>query len=253
MILTDIDDSSYMECGKNFDHDGPLAYVRGLPSSQGMDYALQWYRPGVKELPKDSPGDSFATNFDLPKLLCDNESFDESLCEGARALWVTLAKPSLIKLGWRDFKGPRTMGFEVRFDIQSNVAPLLLIGWPERDDKMVPRSEKVFGSASMRLDIHVKHVHRACNFDVLFTNRWMKRFYSHGWRGRPSRGMNRRWGAENVPSEELTSNIQGIMRYQPSTTISCLNGRPGDHQNLQDFFTDFAAMLAELGGSNKAA
>lgn len=140
------------------------------------------------------------------------------------------------------------MGFEVHFRLDGNLVPLLLVGWPERDDKNVPREEKMLGSASMGVDVHVKRLYQASGRDVQLTNKWMKRFHDRGWRGRPSKGMRERWGVSPVPAQELESNIQGIMRYLPGPGLSCHTGRPDDADSLRGPLVDLSELLQELSG-----
>ena len=138
------------------------------------------------------------------------------------------------------------MGFEARISVGRVSFTLLLIGWPERDDKTVSREEKLFGTASLRVDIHIKKLFEAVDCDAAFVNRWMKRFYLHGWRGRPSRGMRERWGVIEVEAAELSSKVQGIMRYESADGVRCHNGRPGDRESLEKLLSDLREMLDEF-------
>jgi hypothetical protein len=248
MILTDITDDSYEELGRLFVHEGPLAYVLGTPCAAGIECRTRWYRPAINCAPTGLKFDTAAVSL-TPALkpLCTPDVFAAGLGENARKIWSEVLQPGLLALGG-EFKSPSNMGFEVHFSANGNLVPLLLIGWPERDDKNVPREEKTFGSASMRVDVHVKRLYEASSRDVQITNKWMRRFYERGWRGRPSKGMRERWGVISVAAPELESKVQGIMRYLPSPGLSCHTGRPGDTDSLKGLLVDLSELLQELNG-----
>lgn len=253
MILTDIIDDSYEEHGRLFMHEGPLAYVLGTPSPAGMEYQPRWYRPGANCVSSVTNLETAAASLrPISKPLCSSDVFAAGLNTNARKLWSEIIQPGLVALGG-EVRNPSTMGFEVHFLLGDSPAPLLLIGWPERDDKNVSREEKTFGSASMRVDAHVKRLYRASGRDVEFTNAWMRRLHDRGWRGRPSRGMYERWGVLPVSAQELDSNIQGIMRYLPAPGLSCHTGRLGDADSLRGLLVDLAELLQEQRGRPSTA
>ncbi|MEI9930048.1 MAG: hypothetical protein WDM89_05690 [Rhizomicrobium sp.] len=245
MVLTDILDKSYEVYGAQFLHDGPLAYVRGIPSETGMDYRVQWYRPAADGIENaynfETAPDSLAPPV---KPLCTPENFSKGLSGNSRKLWAEILQPGLLKLDAK-FTKPSHMGFEVQFRLRNYLFSLLLVGWPERDDRNVSREEETFGSASMRVDVHVKRLYEACGRNVQLTNKWMNRFYDRGWRGRPSNKMLERWGVSWVSAEELESKVQGIMRYLPRSGISCHNGRFGDADSLRGLLVDVEEFLKE--------
>jgi hypothetical protein len=244
MILTDIDDDSYEEYGRNFVHEGPLAYVLGTPSTAGIEYHVRWYKPGADCTRVISNAAAFSLR-PAARPLCTPDTFAVGLSESSRGLWSEILQPGLLALEG-EFRNPSDMGFEVLFRIGDRLLPLLLIGWPERDDKNVPREQKIFGSASMRVDVHIKRLYEASGRDTQRVNNWMQKSYARGWRGRPSKGMRERWGVSPVSDEELNSKIHGIMRYLPQLNLSCHTGRPGDADNLHGLLADLTEVLQEL-------
>jgi hypothetical protein len=66
MVLTDFYDQSYAVCGRNFQHDGPLAYVRGMPTDAGIDFEVQWYRPPAGECRTVAPVRKATSDLDSP-------------------------------------------------------------------------------------------------------------------------------------------------------------------------------------------
>jgi hypothetical protein len=245
MILTDIVDDTYATFAKEFRHDGPTAYVVGIPRADGMNYKVQWYKPPVAELSTTAETDKYAAFFDAPKLQCDAETFGNHLCGGAKALWLDVLRPGLVQLGW-DNRGVGGMGFEVRFVVNGTPVALLLVGWPERDAKNIARDLKRAGSAGIRVNPHIKRLFRASNSNIDFANKWMKRFYGLGWRGRPAGGMRERWGVKPIGAHELESKVQGIMQYEPDPHTRDHIGRPGDRESLLGLLTGYSELLAEL-------
>jgi len=246
MVLTDFYDESYAAYGNDFQHAGPLAYVRGVPTDSGIDFQVQWYRPGADEYEITPFINMETSNLDPPKFSCNPSTFGDSLCEGSRDLWLNLLRPGLVELGWNERTANGGMGFDVNFMIGNKSVPLLIIGWPERHAKNTLREHKLAGTAGMRINPHIKRIYRASNFDAALANKWMKRFYDRGWRGREAEGMRERWGVIPIVDLELRSKVQGIMQYEPRSDIRDHTGRPGDRQTIEGLLADYAEMLGEL-------
>jgi hypothetical protein len=246
MVLTDIDDHSYEHFGTEFKHGGPLAYVQGIPTQDGMNYSVKWYKPGKADTNPVLRRETWTSVLGpLPKLTCEPESFADSLSSGSRKLWIETLRPGLAKLNWDPGK-ISSMGFEACFKVNNTSTPLLLIGWPERDDKDVSREEKMYGTAAMRVDVHVKRMYEASGMDVILTNKLMEEFHLLGWKGRASQGMRERWGVTPIAAEEFRSKAQGIMRYQPRRNVSCHTGRDGDVESLDGLLRDLAKFLEKV-------
>jgi hypothetical protein len=81
-------------------------------------------------------------------------------------------------------------------------------------------------------------------------NRFAEQIYGLGWRGRPSGGMDKRWGVVPILVEELKPaegrGPEGDMIYQPNSTTRDLVGRPGDKESLEGLLQAFGDTLGEL-------
>lgn len=252
MVLTDISDTSYAEYGRNFVHSGPLAYVVAVPVKTGISFEIRWFRSAANAPEYLDINSCFSNALDVPiRSRCTPELFSDGLGKEARELWTGVLRPSLERLG-AEFVRPSGMGFEVSFPVSGAPCPLLLVGWPERDDRNVPRAEKRFGSGAMRVDVHIKNFFRATR-DVALTNELMRAVHAIGWRGRPSKGMLQRWGVQEISAEELDSKVQGIMRYLPSENLSCHNGRPGDAESLLGLIACLTSAVSKTQLSTRAA
>jgi hypothetical protein len=247
MVLTDFYDASYEKFGQEFDHEGPLAYVQGVPTAEGMNYAIQWYRPATGDASPQLNSVNWTSELEAPQWRCSPETFPDGLCHGARQLWCDVLKPGLDELG-ATYKFKNAMSFEVEFDVNGTRSSLLRIGWSERPE------EKKAGKAPIKINPRVKNIYKVSNDEGL-ANKWIKRFHALGWRGRPSnsprfadvRGDRReRWGVVPVTKEELDSENEGIMQYNPDHDIWEHNGRPGDRESLEGLLCDYSELLKEL-------
>ncbi len=223
--------------------------MQGVPTDAGIDFLARWYKPANGECRTLPPIRLAPSYLDSPRISCDPRNFGDSLCGGARELWLSLLWPRLIELGCKQLIANRGMGFNVTFEISNKSFPLLIIGWPERDAKNVSRAGKLIGTAAMRINPQIKQIYRAANSDAAFANKWMKRFYARGWRGRLSNGMRERWGVTQITDEELQSKVQGIMEYEPDTDTRDHTGRQGDRESVDGLLMDYAEMLSELRGA----
>ena len=66
MVLTDIRDDTYGTSAEGFLHDGPLAYVLGTPTADGMRYIRRWHRVGGPAQPTNSVVIGAAVDLDYP-------------------------------------------------------------------------------------------------------------------------------------------------------------------------------------------
>jgi hypothetical protein len=237
--------------GREFQHDGPLAYVQGLPTEAGIEFQVRWRRPATGTAAPHEPVANIDPRFDAWEAevnrQCSPVYFADTLGDGARDLWVSVLRPGLLQLGWDGrAQEVKRMAFNVGFVIRGALVPLLVVGWSELDAKDVPRSCKLAGKASMKVNPRMRRLLEASG-NIDFVNRWAERFYQLGWRGRPSRGMDKRWGKAPITEEELRS-VEGVMIYRPAPGTRDHNGRPGDRESIEQLLREFGVMLAELRG-----
>ena len=169
MIMTDFYDKSYVTHGETFSHDGPLAYVRADVLRDGMRFEVVWQRPASGGILPDEKLQNYSSNLEVPKLRCDPETFATTLCPGARDLWEDVLKPGLEQLGVKKWHR-KQMSFDVNFEINGKLLRLLIVGWPERDAKNVPREYKLHGAASLRINPDIKRIYLTCEKNVDLTN-----------------------------------------------------------------------------------
>lgn len=258
MVLADRYEPEVIRYGEQFQHNGPVAYALGVPTSDDTEFCVPWFRPATGKL----PGHATAVNTDprfsalraATNLKCEPATFADTLGDGARDLWLNVLKPGLLHLGW-DGQPYRTeqKAFHVAFEIHGKRLPLLVIGWPEADAKDVSRVHKLAGQSAMKINPQLKWLFHAAGGDADCVSRWAARFYRHGWRGRKSAGMRDRWGIVPITAEELRSPVDGCMLYYPTEAARDHNGRPGDRESLEGLLQEFAALLAELHQLKPAA
>ena len=246
MVMTDFYDYSYEDFGRNMDHTGSLAYVRAIPSDYGIDFKVEWCR----DLP--SAGHDFIKIKGWSDILskkttrCDPDIFASHLSPAALQLWNDVLQPGLLKSGWDGGFRKQTMGFEPRYNLSGDGFWPIIIGWPERDARNVAKDAKISGGASIRINPHIKRFFHSTNENIEITNRWMSDLYTLGWRGRPTLRMRERWGVDYISSDELKSNVQGIMQYEPTPEIRDHVGRPGDRASIEGFLESLSALINEI-------
>jgi hypothetical protein len=248
MVLADQQVQEVKEFGKRFLHDGPLAYVKGIPTSTGVDFRLLWHRPGNSQnsstriLNPDPRFDAWETEVNRK---CDPKHFAETLSEGSRKLWLEVLRPGLVQLGWDG--RPETikdMSFNVGFEVKGKLVPLLVVGWSELDAKDVSRQNKLAEQASMKINPRLKQILNTSG-DISLVNRFAKHLYSLGWRARPSRGMDKSLGVIPVSADELNA-TEGVMIYRPDKFVRDHVGQPGDKESLEGLLRELKILLDEL-------
>ncbi|WP_041360533.1 hypothetical protein [Methylococcus capsulatus] len=249
MVLADRFAPDVVDIGQQFEHRGPLAYVQGIPTNAGIEFQLRWHRTASGISDRQSvaidPDPRFDASEKEVNRWCDPDSFADTLGEGARHLWLNVLQPGLLRLGW-DGKPQQVkqMAFNVGFEVKQSLVPLLVIGWSELDAKDVPRHSKLAGQASMKINPRMKQLLKTSG-DISLVNRFAERLYQLGWRGRPNRNMNRRWGVVPISAEEVMK-AEGVMIYQPDEATRDHNGRPGDKESIEGLLCEFEAVLYEL-------
>ena len=246
MVITDFYDGSYSTYGRAFLHDGPLAYVQGVPKVSGVAFHLRWHREARRGPQRIF--EALPSLLERTQLVCHPDTFGDSLSEGTRELWIDTIRPRIDALGGICI-GSKGMGFEVVFRISGKSWPLLLIGWPERDAKNISREEKIAGTAAIRINPHIKRIFFASGENIELTNEAIGNFYRRGWRGRPAANMRARWGVVPTSPEELRSKIQGIMQFEPDVATRDHTGRVGDRQSIDGFLADFSMLLQKLSAA----
>ncbi len=248
MVVADRFVPEVVEFGKAFVHNGPVAYVQALPTESGIEFAVRWFRPAMATGEPDvvvDPDPRFDGWAKERNEKCHPDKFSETLNPACHDLWIETLRPGLVQLGWTGKPAAvKQMAFNVAFDVNGRLAPLLVIGWSEADAKSVAREHKRAGQASMKVNLQIKRLLNFTN-DIGLANRWAKRFHQIGWRARPKGGKRDRWGVEPVTEDEIRG-AEGVLIYHPDDATRDHVGRPGDRESLEQLLHTLSEMLIEL-------
>lgn len=248
MVLADTYLPDVVEHGRAFPHTGPVAYVQGVPVEDGVDFCVRWYRPAAADSERKEIAVAVDSRFDAylseTNIHCAIDGFENSLCPGARRLWLEVLRPGLVDgLKWDGTVARRNeKSFGVAFPVKGASTPLFSVGWTGSDSKAVARENKLAGNASMRVDVQFNWMASRPFFTEEFLNEWAGRFHQHGWRGRV--GPMETWGTRRIPMAEFNAS-GGVMQYRPFKEKG-FTGRPGDEEALRGFLVELAAMIDEI-------
>ena len=235
-VIADGHASSVIDGAKALSHDGPVAYLTALPTDDGLEYMLRFFREGPSMIPTvehiECPEfDRYAARR-TAKLT--TASFAESLNPHVRPLWDNVVEPSLLKLGWdgTPYKAQRK-GITISLPCRGAEAPLVRFAYSDTDSSDVPREYKVPGTYGLRVDLPAWHLTRCRTITRPDLEALACRIYALGWRGT---GVGQDAGLRSLNATEYEK--WGYMRYYPSPTQKDFLGRSGEEEALRALFRE---------------
>ncbi|MDG4898168.1 hypothetical protein P9272_32020 [Mesorhizobium sp. WSM4976] len=246
MLVSDYFNASDLAAAQSFAdsvHSGPVAYAVVNPDPTGFHWHVKYLRP---EVDQSSVTGAYVTSDFLPEKmpLVTPGRLRSLVSPACRNLLDDLVYPRLHELGWNERHVAKRSAFDAIIPVDGKSLPLLVVGTSELDAKALARHTKIDGGQTLKINPRFKAVLNHTG-NLAFVNVYMKRFYELGWRGRRRENKHLRWGVTDVSADEIRAS-EAAMIYYPFENQRDHSGREGDAENLSNFFTAFAEMIASI-------